>query len=212
MNPRPPPHEHDPRPLSEVLRELAGRSGDPELRVGEVIDTFDERAFGGILIFLGLLSLIPIPGATTLTGIPLIFVAVQLIMGRETLWLPRKLLRSGVSRANFCEGLQRWLRWIEKAERLTKPRMRWATSTAAERLIGLVCLVMALVLVLPLWFGNLLPAIAVILLSLALLQRDGVLVLMGFAAAIGSFVVLFLVWGTVVAGVVGTWEWIVTRF
>jgi hypothetical protein len=211
MNPRP-PHQHDPRPLSQLLRDLAGRDGDPELRVQEVIEAFDERAFGGILVFLGLLSLIPIPGATTLTGIPLIFVAVQLLMARETLWLPRKVMCGGIDRGRFCQGIQRWLPWIERAERLTRPRLNWAVSEIGERLIGLVCLLMALVLVLPLWFGNFLPAIAVILLSLALLQRDGLLVLLGFAAAIGSFVVLFLVWGTVVAGLVGTWEWVTTRF
>ena len=211
MNPRP-PHQHDPRPLSQLLRELAGRDGDPQLRVHEVIEAFDERAFGGVLIFLGLLSLIPIPGATTLTGVPLIFVAVQLMMGRETLWLQRRLMSAGVDRANFCKGLERRLGWIERAERLTRPRLLWAVSGPGERLIGLACLLMALVLVLPLWFGNLLPALAVILLSLALLQRDGLLVLLGFAAAIGSFVVLFLVWGSVVAGLVGTWEWVAARF
>ena len=138
--------------------------------------------------------------------------AVQLIMGRETLWLPRKVMNGGVNRANFCSGLQRWLKWIQRAERLTRPRLRWATSQPAERLIGVVCLIMALVLVLPLWFGNFLPATAVILLSLALLQRDGVLVLLGFATAVASFVVLFLVWGSVVAGLVGAWEWLTGRF
>ena len=211
MNPRPPHAPADPRPFSQVLRELAS-AGDGELRVRDVIEAFGERAFGALLLFLGLLSLIPIPGATTLTGVPLVFVAVQLIIGRQSLWLPRRVLEGGVDRENFRRRIERALGWVERAERLTRPRLAWATSDLGERLIGLVCLVMACVLVLPIWFGNFVPAVAVILLALGLLQRDGVFVLLGAVAAAGAFVVLALVWGTVVAGVVGTWEWLTARF
>jgi hypothetical protein len=205
MNPRRPPHQ-DPRPFSEVLRALAA-SGEEQLRVSEIVETFEERAMAAVMIFLGLLSLIPIPGLTTATGVPMILVSLQLVGGRETLWLPSRVAAVGVDRANFRAGVERALVWVERAERLTRPRYLWATEELGERFIGLVCLIMSCVLILPLWFGNFVPGVAVILLSLALLQRDGLFVLLGTLTAIGAFVVLFLVWGTIVTGLVKTWEW-----
>ena len=212
MNPRPPHEPEDCRPFSEVLRELAASDGDPQLRVSEIIESFGERAIGAVMSFLGLLSLIPIPGATTVTGVPLIFVAVQLVLGRETLWLPRGMLRAGVERSNFRGGVERALRWIARAERLTGPRLLWATNDLGERVIGLLCLTLACVLVLPIWLGNFVPAVAVILLALGLFQRDGVFVVLGAVAAVAAFVLLILAWGAVVAVALETWAWIAGRF
>jgi hypothetical protein len=59
-----------------------------------------------------------------------------------------------------------------------------------EYVIGLICLLLAIVLTLPVPLGNMLPALAISLLALGVLERDGLWVLAGFAAAIASGVVV----------------------
>ena len=70
-----------------------------------------------------------------------------------------------------------------RAERLLRPRLLWLTCALGERLIGAVCLFLAVVLVLPIPFGNMLPAAAISLLALGVLERDGLWVIAGLITA-----------------------------
>ena len=72
-----------------------------------------------------------------------------------------------------------------------------SNSVLNERLIGAACLLLAVILVLPIPLGNLPPAVAICAFALGLLQRDGVAVLVGWAATLGSLVIVLLVSGTV---------------
>jgi hypothetical protein len=75
---------------------------------------------------------------------------------------------------------------------VSKPRFTILFGPIGERLIGLVILALALVLILPIPGGNILPAMAVSALAFALIQRDGVIALIGYAIAITSASVLAL--------------------
>jgi hypothetical protein len=68
---------------------------------------------------------------------------------------------------------------LQRFEKLLKPRLLFLTSTWAERGIGLCCLIAAALVFLPIPFGNLLPALALCAFGLALIERDGVLALLG---------------------------------
>ena len=91
-------------------------------------------------------------------------------------------------------GLGRFSPLLARAERLLRPRLLFVTSIAGERVIGGLCLVLALVLALPIPLGNMLPAIAISLMALGVLERDGVWVIGG--AVIGALS-LVVVWGVV---------------
>ena len=206
------PFEPESATFSEVLRALAA-SGEERLTIGEIVESFGERAFGAIMLFVALLNLLPLPpGGTTITGAPLLILSAQLMLGSETLWLPQWMRRASASRSNFRNGLKKVLPWLEKAERLTRPRLAWAVSRPAERLIGLACFLLACVLVLPIWLGNLAPAVAIAVMSLALVQRDGALALVGWGVVAVAVGLLALAWGVIVAAFLNVWEWVATRF
>ena len=59
-----------------------------------------------------------------------------------------------------------------------------------EYLVGLVCLLLAVVLVLPVPLGNMLPALAISLLALGIMERDGLWILAGLATSLASAVVV----------------------
>jgi hypothetical protein len=202
----------NPRAFSQVLRDLAEAEGE-RLSVSEIVHEFGERGFGAIMLLVALLNLLPLPpGGTTITGAPLLILSVQMAFGRDTVWLPRWMCRAAVNRSGFRTGLKRVLPWLEKAERLTRPRLGWAVSGPAERLIGLACFLLACVLVLPIWLGNIAPALAIAALSLGVVQRDGAMVLVGWGVVAVAVGLLVFAWGVIVAGAVNAYEWIVRRF
>jgi hypothetical protein len=77
-------------------------------------------------------------------------------------------------RVDFAGMLQRVLPSIRRVERLVGPRLIWMTNSRGEQIIGLFAFVLAIVLFLPIPFGNTVPALAIAILALAVLERDGV--------------------------------------
>jgi len=187
----------DRRPLSEILRGLAERP-EPRVSVAELADGFGQRALGALLLVFGLICALPLPpGGTTVFGLPLVLLAPQLMLGRRAPWLPEKLRRRSMDRAQLAKGLEKALPWLERVEAVSRPRLGFVFAGPGQRLIGLVCTVFALVLILPIPLGNMLPAAAVGVLSLSLVQRDGLLALAGYVLAAASVGVLALAAGVI---------------
>jgi len=185
----PPPNE---LPLSAVLLDIAGH-GETRISVAELTQKFGGRAIGALLFVFGLACMLPLPpGATTIFGFPLVLLAPQLIIGASAPWLPAGIKNRTISTADLNKGLPRLIRWLQRVEAVSKPRLVFLFNPVGERLIGLVCLALALVLILPIPGGNILPAMAVSALAFALIQRDGVIALIGYALAITSASVLAL--------------------
>lgn len=191
------PGEDQTARFSAVLAALAAAPGE-RLTLREMVDAFGERAFGAVLLLVSLINLLPLPpGGTTVTGAPLLLIALQLAVGRDTLWLPERLMNASLSRPNFAKGVARIGPALRAAERLSRPRLTGLATGASERLIGLACTVLAFVLILPIPFGNLVPAFTCALFSLALMQRDGLAALVGWAMTGVTVGILAAVWKSV---------------
>src|SRR5215213_7051897 len=107
----------EPRRLSTVLRILADGS-EERLSIARLVEVFQDRAFGGLMFVFALPNIIPLPpGASSVLGAPLIMTAIQLLLGRHTLWLPRALLRLSIRKSDLKRLVTivgRYLRWIER--------------------------------------------------------------------------------------------------
>ena len=194
-----PLRENEALRFSDVLRALAAEKTE-QMSVNDIVRAFGERAFGALMLTVGLLNVLPWPpGGTTIVGAPLLFITLQLAIGREQLWLPGWLCRASFSRSNFRSGLRRVEPWLLKAERLTKPRLPWAVTGPAERLIGIAGLLLTCVLVLPIPFGNFAPAITISVFAIGLVQRDGAAALLGWAATAVSVGILILAGSAILA-------------
>lgn len=165
-----------------VLRRLGHGPADERTTVGELIGKLDERGHALVLLLLAAPNLTPgpsMPGFSTIFGVPLCIVAYDMILGRRTLRLPRFLSRISIPRrriANFIVKLEPLLRRIE---RVLKPRRPALDSPAVGRGLGAACLLLAVLLTLPIPVFSLLPALALVIVSLGLLARDGVAVVCG---------------------------------
>ncbi|WP_296595147.1 exopolysaccharide biosynthesis protein [Phenylobacterium sp.] len=179
-------------PLSAVLLEIAELSA-PRISVEELMQRFGGRAIGALLFVFGLACTLPLPpGATTIFGLPLLLLAPQLVIGAAAPWLPERVKSRTLSVADLRKSLPKVIPTLQKVEAISKPRLALLFGAVGERLIGLVCTALALVLILPIPGGNILPAMAVSALSFALIQRDGLIALLGYALAVTSASVLVL--------------------
>jgi hypothetical protein len=186
------------RPLSEILREVAERE-TPRVSVAELADRFGGRALAALILVFGVICALPLPpGGSTVFGAPLVLLAPQLMLGSRAPWLPARLRRRSMRRDNLRRSLDRALPWLERVEKVSRPRLSFLFSGPGQRLIGLVCTLFALVLILPIPLGNMLPAAAISVLSLSLVQRDGLLALLGYALTAASVGVLVLAAGLIV--------------
>ena len=178
--------------LADVI-EGFGEDARPVLTVGEMLEAFDSRAFGAMLLVFGLLNTLPLPpGSSTLLSLPILFLAPQIALGREIPWLPRKLVEHPLKRDDLRGLFRKLTPIVRRMELVTRPRLELLFAPVGERAIGVVCTLLALVLVLPIPLGNLAPGATVAVLALALLQRDGILALLGYLMAIGSGALLFV--------------------
>jgi hypothetical protein len=191
------PPAHEERRLSAILAALVADGTRQRIGIGELVSAMQDRAFGVLMFIFAIPNVLPTPpGVSSVLGAPLLFLSLQLALGKSAPWLPKFIARRSLPAAEFGAVVRRVVPWIARAERLLKPRLGLLARPPCERLIGLVCLVLAIVLFLPIPLGNMLPALTIAILSLAILERDGVAVLIGYVLAAAS---LFIVAGVVYA-------------
>lgn len=174
---------------SEVLQALVGRLDGDRISLGDIDAALQDRAFGLLMLVFALPNTLPIsiPGVSGVLGTPILLLAVQLLMGYRRPWLPVWMSRRSFPRASFVRVTDRTVPWLERLERLLRPRLCALTGRTAERfLIGGAAVVLAAALALPIPFGNTLPALALTFLSLGLLERDGAAVLVGLSIGLAA--------------------------
>ena len=169
--------------LSTMLDEIAADASRQRVAVGDLLEALGDRALAALLFVFAFPNVLPVPpGTSALLGAPLVFLAAQLAFGRRP-WLPAWIAQRSMARSDFAALMRRVGPWLVRAERLLRPRATALAVPPMEYLIGLVCLLLAVVLVLPIPLGNMLPALAIVLLALGILERDGLWVLAGLLMA-----------------------------
>lgn len=182
---------------SELLSAIVTAHSAERIGVGEVVHALRNRAFGLSLLLLGLPNCLPMPpGIPVICGVLLCLVGVQMAIGRDELWLPNWLARRTFSRALLEKIIGGALPWIRRFEGYSRPRLHYFSSTSARYVLGGLVVVLGLLLMLPIpIFGNLPPGIAVCILGLGLVERDGAFIFAGIVATCISFGVMgFLSW------------------
>ncbi|NDW33430.1 exopolysaccharide biosynthesis protein [Salipiger sp. PrR007] len=193
---------HLPRPKVPLSALLLGHStgaGLPpakaaaeRLSVGDLMHLLAGRSGAALMLVFALPNVVPMPpGVSGLLGWPLVYLSWQLMLRRPPR-LPRTVLQRSTSAAGFRAILARMVPLLQRAERLLRPRLPLMTTPLVLRAAGAVCLGLSVILLLPIPLGNILPALAISLFALGLLERDGLCLLLGFAVAGVS---VALVWG-----------------
>ncbi len=167
---------------SEILAALAAQPGD-RLTVGDILAVLRDRAFALLVVLLGLPNCLPMPPPIPLVcGLLLALVAAQILFGRSAPWLPKRLLQRSIARADVERAVTRALPIFQRLERYSRPRMPVFENGTVLKVMGLILLFLALgLLFAPPLVGQIPLGIAVCLVGLGLVERDGIVVLGGLA-------------------------------
>ena len=187
---------HEPHSMGDVLGELDELAANhDEVRVADVLDDFGARSFGPFIMIPAVLEITPvggIPGVPTVLALLIALIAVQLLIGRDHVWMPQFVQRRAVGSKKLHKAVGKLKGMANFLDRHSKGRLEGLTKGTAIKLVAAV--IIALCCTVPplefLPFASTIPMLAIAVLGLALTVRDGALLLgsllfAGLATALG---------------------------
>lgn len=169
-----------------MLEALVADVGDERLSLGQLVAGLRNRALGFLLFVFALPCCFPTPpGVPTICGVMIVVIALHMVLGRQSLWLPKWVARKTVPMETLRRVVHRIMPTVKRIERVLSPRLVAVTGPLSRVLIGVVILILGFILILPIPFlGNLPPGLAAGVLALGLLERDGLVVIAGLLASL----------------------------
>lgn len=181
--------QQKPESLSDLLQAIVERAEDEEqVTFGDLLDALHTRSYGPVLLLPAIVAVSPIgmiPGASIVCGSIIALLSMQMVFGLKHPWLPERLKAFEFPHDKIRRGVNKSLPIVRRFEKFLGKRLRVLSQPPFTRLVALLCLVLA-VLFYPLAllpFAVALPGTAIVLLSLGLTARDGVLVLVGIVTS-----------------------------
>jgi hypothetical protein len=177
---------------SEILRGLLDNNSDKSFTVQKILGTLGTSSFGTSLMAFAIPEVlpIPVPGVSAIVVIPTGIISAQMAMGKKEIVLPKWLLKRSVPRKPLAAAIRSILPILERLEKAVKPRWKWMTGRAAKRFLGAFILFLAGLMALPVPGTNMPLAIAVFVIALGLVERDGAMITAGILIGLASMALL----------------------
>jgi hypothetical protein len=172
--------------LTSIATDLQNGTKGTRVTVGDLIKSIEGRGFSALILFPALLVVLPtgaIPGMPAICAIIIILFAGQRLFGLKQVYLPQKLMKISIPREKLDGLLKKSKPALKFVDRFIEDRLGFLCNPITEHIIAGLCIVLALTFfplgIIP--FAVLPPSMAILLMSLGLLARDGLLVLLGMA-------------------------------
>lgn len=182
--------------LSNIIERVFAPERGPST-YGQLINDIAEHGMAVVLILFALPSALPLPAAgySTVLSIPLFMIGFRFILGYNTLWLPTTLQNKTFNPEQFSRKLVHgMLRLIHLVEYFSKPRLvPLVRSQGIYRLLGILIIALAFSMFLPIPGTNTAPAFGIFLIGFALLEDDGVMLIVGILASLVALALSFTI-------------------
>lgn len=167
------------------------------ISIGHMIEITGSKGFGILMLLLSMPSALPmpIPIFSIPFGTAIAFLLIQLLIGRKTPWLPKKITQTTLSVSAAKTMLNSSIKLLNKVEHLIHPRWNWACN---NKLAYIILFILTCVLILPFPLTNTPPSLVIFLFSIGHIENDGLIctiafilgiLLTCFYAVIGYFIV-----------------------
>lgn len=191
--------------ISGVMLQLAA-TADETVTVRSLRDGFGERAFGALLLVFAIPNAFPMPpGVSFVLGLPLLFISLQIMLRRQRLWLPKGLADRGMPREAFVGITAKVLPTLRRIELVLKPRHQVVFNPVGEHLVGAMALILAIAIFLPIPFGNMLPAAALVAFGFGMVEFDGIAIIIGWLLSLLSLLILTVLSQSIIEAMVKLW-------
>ena len=168
--------------FSQDIQVLLTKLANEPITIAEILRTTGERGINLMMALLVLPFLLPMPpGLSGVTGLGCFCLAIQIAMGKKSLWLPKKIAQFKFSRSlshKILRKLKRITVWLEK---IVRPRWQKIAANNFSRRINAFCIAwLSILFMLPIPFTNPFPTITILLLTIANIETDGLLMWIGY--------------------------------
>ncbi|KOR35492.1 MULTISPECIES: exopolysaccharide biosynthesis protein [Planktothricoides] len=199
---------------TELQRYFFEEERSPQVTLADILQLAGERTFGFLFVLLSLPSALPLPAAgySTPFGLVLFLLAVQLISGRKSPWLPNKIMLRSLDLKTVQGFVKAGMPWLQKLEIICRPRLTFICKGLSGRIImGLGISLMAISMMIPIPGTNTLPAMGIFLTGFGLMDDDGAITLAGLVVCLMGLTltssILFALWfgGSSLLDIIKAW-------
>ena len=178
----------DDRSLLSTLDRLFAGPRESQLTIAAFLQGLETRSYPFIVAALALPNCVPtgIPLLSTVTGIPMVLVVIQALLGRTSPWLPGSIGRRSIPRGKLQDFFARAHPRLERIEKAIHPRWFWWVRRIRRRALHAACSFNIVILALPIPFDNFFAAWAVLFFCLALLEDDGAMAALGWLLTVAT--------------------------
>jgi hypothetical protein len=193
---------HSEPPPATRLRKIRS-----DISIGDIVHLTQRAGFGFIMAFIAIVS-VPFVGMSLPFGLAIASIAWQLLIGRKEPWLPQRVRNHLVSIRTIDIIALRIARLTKGMEKVLQPRLTFLTSGIMLRVLAFCILIQAIGLAAPLpipgsnWFF----IIPIVVFSVALMEEDGALVLIGYLLQIVQIGIVFIFWAAIKAPTIKAWH------
>ncbi|WP_337191067.1 exopolysaccharide biosynthesis protein [Qipengyuania vulgaris] len=183
---------HEPQSVEDVIGELDELAAQNEkVCIGDVLDDFGRRSFGPFIMLPALIEITPvggIPGVPTFLALIIALVAVQMLFGKDHIWMPQFLQKRAVGAKKLhksvkkLRGIAHWLDGHSKDRLGNLTEGIWLKVAAFAVII--LCVTVPPLEFLP--FASSGPMLAIAAIGLALIVRDGLVMLFALLLAVAA--------------------------
>lgn len=199
---------------NELQRYFFEETRPKNVNLADILLLAGERIFGFLLVILSLPSALPVPapGYSVPFGILIFILAIQMIIGAKTPWLPPKMMNHPIKLETVQGFLKAGIPWLRRIESIARPRLSYICTTLAGRVtIGIAIAIMAISMMIPIPGTNTLPAMGVFVTGFGLLEDDGAISLGGLVLCLMGLILttsilMALAWGgSSLLDIIKTW-------
>ena len=168
----------------EVLEDAEAAAEGSRVTVRDIVDAVGYRSYGPIYVLIALFTMTPfwiVPGVSSPTGIILIVLAAQQLIGKRSPWLPEWILRLAVRRDRYERSLEAAKKIAMRVDRVTRQRLLFLSGEAMQRVAAAVVIMLGLTFI-PLDIVPLVshvPGVALLLIGIGMISEDGLFLLVG---------------------------------
>jgi hypothetical protein len=182
--------DHNKVITTQVIEDVVNKTSADRLPISDLIDAMESIGFGLVIMFFSCGIVFPLPPPfPSIIAAPLIIFSLQMLMGYEAPKLPKRFAKLTVKRSTLAMLLQKISPFIRKAERVLRPRLSFAVSGFAERVIGFFLFLFASFVLLPVPLSNFIPGLGILITSFGLMGKDGLFVIFGIIVGIIGMIV-----------------------
>ena len=184
---------------SDLLEDFVTKGNEDIISLFDIRDALHHRGFAILMLLIALPLSIPLPvppGFTTVWSLPILLFSFQMLYGRQYPWLPNWIGKKTFKRKSLASIIEKSARFLRKMESITKQRLNIFTNTFGEKIYSFMSLILSISIAIPLPLTNFVPALGIVLMSIGMINKDGVIFISGILVGIvglfiSSIVIIF---------------------